>query len=90
MHQDSITVVGESQEICTLGQKVWRNSFGGKSASVSVNETAPLFHQVYCKPESETFLKGLLHLMAVILWGLTQQHSVAFPALGFTSINFCS
>lgn len=34
VHQDSITVVGENQEICTLGQQVWRNSFGAKSASV--------------------------------------------------------
>lgn len=54
-----------------------------------VNEPAPLFGQAYCKPWLETFFQCLLYFLAVMLWGLTQQQSVAFPALCFTPIHFC-
>lgn len=67
---------------------------GGKPAvfhqwDKGVNEPAPLFGQAYCKPWLETFFQGILYFLAVMLWGLTQQQSVAFPALCFTPIHFC-
>lgn len=72
---------------------VWRNSFGGKSAvfcqwDKDVDEQAPLFDQVYCKPGLESFFLRTSASLGCDAVGLDSAAFSGFPCTVFYSYSF--